>query len=74
MSSGGFLDTSTSSNSHTSLKNSNLPNMNPSNKEPSAFHMDYVYPQGLPLKETQANLHLAEKNFNASKPKGPQSP
>ena len=34
--------------------------------------MQYVYPQGLPLKETQANLHLAAKIFNDTKAKYPQ--
>ena len=31
----------------------------------------YSYPQGLSLKETQANLHLATNTFNNAKPKEP---
>ena len=33
----------------------------------------YSYPQGLPLKETQANLQLAVNTFNNAKPKEPKS-
>lgn len=50
MSNSSLLDISTSSNNHASLKNSNLSNMSPSNKESNAFHTDYAYSQGLPLK------------------------
>ena len=32
----------------------------------------YSYPQGLPLKETQANLHLATNTFDNAKPKEPK--
>lgn len=49
---------------HIEEKLSNIP---PSNKDPNSFHNDYVYPQGLPLKEIQANLHLATNFFHASK-------
>ena len=36
---------------------------------PNAFHASYSHPQGLSLKETQANLHLTANTFNNSKPK-----
>ena len=43
-----------------------------SNNGPNAFHVvPYSYPQGLPLKETKANLHLAPNTSNNSKPKEP---
>ena len=73
MSSDGFLDTSTYSNTHAPPKTSNLSNMPLSNKEPSAFRMQYLYPQWLPLKENQANLHLASNLFHATKPKDPST-
>ena len=44
MSSSGSITSSTSSKTHASLNTSKLSNMPPSNKEPSSFHMDYVYP------------------------------
>ncbi|MDF3675379.1 hypothetical protein [Enterobacter hormaechei] len=72
MSSSASITSSTSSNTHASPNTSKLSNMPPSNKEPNAFHIDYVYPQGLPLKETQANLHLAANLFHATNPKHPQ--
>ena len=72
MSSSGFITSSTSSNTHASPNTSKLSNMPPSNKEPNAFHIHNVYPQGLPLKETQANLHLATNLFHATNPKYPQ--
>ena len=34
--------------------------------------MEYAYPQGLPLKETQANLHLVVNLFHATRPKEPK--
>ena len=46
MSSSGSITSSTSSNTHASLNTSKLSNMPPSNKEPNAFHINYVYPQG----------------------------
>ena len=73
MSSDGFLDTSTSSNTHAPPNTSNISNMLLSNKEMNAFHVQYAYPQGLPLKETQANLHLATNLFHATKPKDPST-
>ena len=39
---------------------------------PNAFHASYFHPQGLPLKETQANLHLAANTFDNVKPKEPK--
>ena len=73
MSSDAFLDTLISYNTYPSPKTSKLSNILPSNKGPNAFHaIPYSYPQGLPLKETQANLHLAENPFHASKTKNPQ--
>ena len=72
MSSDGFLDTSISSNTYSSPKTSKLSNILPSKKGPNSFHVvPYSYPQGLPLKETQANLHLDENTFHASKTKHP---
>ncbi|WP_233109390.1 hypothetical protein, partial [[Clostridium] innocuum] len=59
----GSLPSPTSSNTHTFPKASESSKSftNPSsNKDPNTFHaVPYSYPQGLPLKETQANLHLA---------------
>lgn len=69
MSSNGLLDTSTSSNTYKLPKNSKLSNMHPLRKEPNSFHIDHSYHQGLPLKETQANLHLDENLFHATKTK-----
>jgi hypothetical protein len=71
MSSSGSITSSTSSNTHASPNTSKLSNMPPSNKEPNAFHVHNVYPQGLPLKETQANLHLDRNLFHATMPKDP---
>ena len=73
MSSSGSITSYTSSNTHASLNTSKISNMTPSNKEPSAFHLQYVYPQELPLKETQANLHLAANLFHSTKPKDPST-
>jgi len=73
MSSSGSITSSTSSNTHASPNTSKLSNMPPSNKEPNAFHVHNVYPQGLPLKETQANLHLAANFFHGTKPKDPRT-
>ena len=39
---------------------------------PNAFHAIYSHPQGLPLKETQANLHLVANTFDNAKPKEPK--
>ena len=69
MCSSGSITSSTSSKTHASPNTSNLSNMPPSNKKSGAFHMQYVYPQGLPLKETQANLHFPTNSFHATKPK-----
>ena len=69
----GSLPLSTSSNTHKSPKASKSfrSSINPSsNKDSNAFHaVPYSYLQGLPLKETQANLHLAANTFNNAKPK-----
>lgn len=73
ISSDGFLDTSTSSNTRAPPNTSNLSNMPPSNKEPNYFHVHYAYPQGLLLKETQDNLHLVENLFHATMPKDPST-
>ena len=74
MSSDCFLDTSISSNTYSSPKTSHLSNIIPLKKGPNYFHaVPYSYPQGLPLKETQANLHLAKNPFHASKTKHPQT-
>ena len=44
-----------------------------SKKDSNCFHVvPYSYPQGLPLKETQANLHLATNTFDNAKPKEPK--
>ena len=73
----GSLPSPTSSNTHTSpkaamsFKSSTDPSFNANS---NAFHaVPYSYPQGPPLKDTQANLHLAENNFNNAKPKEPKS-
>ena len=71
-SSSSSITSSTSSNMCKLPKSSNIFNVPPSNKEPNTFCVDYVYPQGLPLKETQANLHLASNLFHATNPKYPQ--
>ena len=68
LSCGGSLPSSTSSNTHTSPKASESFTNSSSNKDPKDFHVvPYSYPQGLPLKETQANLHLAENTFDNAK-------
>ena len=76
MSFGGSLPSSTSSTTHTSPKvsKSSKSFTNPSsNKSPSAFHVvPYSYPQGLSIKETQGNLHLATNTSNNAKPKEPK--
>ena len=72
MSSSGSITSSTSSNTHASPKTSKLSNIPLSKKERNAFHIDYAYPQGLPLKESQANIHLAANLFHATKTKNPQ--
>ena len=64
MSSSGSITSSTSSNTHAPPNTSNLSNMPLSNKELNAFHVHYAYPQGLPLKENQANLHLGANLFS----------
>ena len=73
LSSNALLPSSTSSTIHTSpkyfesLKSSTNSS---SNKDPNAFHSaPYSYPQRLPLKKTQANLHLDANNFDTGKPK-----
>ena len=70
------LPSYTSSNTHTSPKASksskSFTNYS-SNKDPNDFHaVSYSYPQGSPLKETQANLHLTANTFNNAKPKEPK--
>lgn len=72
MSSSGVIDASASSNIHVSPKASKLLNMLPTKKERNAFHTSYSYPQGLPLKVNQANLHLAANLFHATKAKNAQ--
>ena len=67
MSSSGSITSPISSNTNVSHNTSKLSNITPSNKECSAFHMEYVYPQRIPLKETQANLELTENFFHTSK-------
>ena len=66
----------TSSTIHISPKDSESlksPTNHLSNKDPDDFHaVPYSYPQGLPLRETQANLHLAENTFDNAKPKEPK--
>ena len=52
MSSNGSNATSTSSNMPSPSKVSNLSNITPSNKALNSFTIDYVYLQGLPIKET----------------------
>ena len=71
MSSDGSLDTPTS-NIHVSTKTLNISIINSSKKELNSIHIGYAYPQGLPLKETQANLHLVANLFNTTKTKDPQ--
>ena len=70
------LPSSTSSKIHKSPKASNVSKSftNPSsNKDPNDFHaVPYNYPQGFSLKETQANLHLAENTFNNAELKEPK--
>lgn len=63
MSSSGSTTSFASSNIHVSPKASNLSN---------DFHSSYSYPQGLPPKETQANLHLNTNLFHATKAKDTQ--
>ena len=46
--------------------------MSPSNKEYNTFHIDCAYPQGLHVKETQANTHMTTNLFHATKTKYPQ--
>ena len=72
MSSNGSNATSTSPNTYASLNTSNISNIPPSNKEPNSLYVDLSYPQGLPLKETQASLNLVAKLFNATKTKDPK--
>lgn len=57
MSSDGLLYTTTSSNTP------------PSNILPNAFHSSYAYPQGIPLKETQANIPFAANIFHTAEAK-----
>ena len=70
------LPSFTSSTIHTSPKDSESlkSSTNPSsNKDPNDFHaVPYSYPQGLPLRETQAKLHLATNTSNNAKPKEPK--
>ena len=73
MSSDGFLDTSTFSNIRAPPNTSNLSNMPLPNKKPNAFHVHSAYPQGLPLKETQDNLHLSENLLHATMTKDPST-
>lgn len=72
MSSNGSKETSTSSNMTSPSKVSNLSNMPPPNKAPNSFSINYVYPQGLPLKETQANLDLDENLSHSTQTKDPK--
>ena len=72
MSSDGLHDIRTSSNIHASSNTLNLSKIPQSNKEPNGFHTNYMCPQGIPIKQTQDNLHLAAKNFHATKSKYPQ--
>ena len=65
LSCGGSLPSSTSSNTHTSLKISKSSTNPSSNKGPNDFHaVPYSYPQGLPLEETQGKLHLIANTSN----------
>ena len=57
MSSNGSNETSTSSNTYASPNTSKIYYIPPTNKPPTAIPIDYVYPQGLPLKESQANKY-----------------
>lgn len=72
MTSSGSITSSTSYNMHASPNTSKLSNMPLSKKELNAFHIDYVYPQGICLKETQVNLHFAANLFHATTTKNPQ--
>ena len=76
MSSDAPLPSSTSSTIYSSPKDfeSLKSSTNPSSKkDPNTFHVvPYSYPQRLPLKETQANLHLVANTFDNAKPKEPK--
>ena len=71
-SSNGSNATSTSSNMPSPTKASNLSSMPPPKKAPNSSAIDYVYLQGLPLKETQANLDLATSLSHTSQTKDPK--
>ena len=53
-------------------KASKLSSIPPPNKVPNSFAIDYVYLQGLPLKETQANLDLATSLPHNNQTKDPK--
>jgi hypothetical protein len=76
LSSDSPIPSSTSSTIHTSLKDyESLKSStnHSSNKNLDNFHaVPYSYPQGLSLKETQANLHLATNTSNNAKSKEPK--
>ena len=73
-SSNGLNVTLTSSNMYSASKVSNLSNTYSPNKELATPPVDYVYPQRLPLKETQANLDLAENLSHTTQTKDPKPP
>ena len=73
-SSNGSNETSTSSKMPSPSKASNISNIPPPNKAPNSFSIDYVYLQGLPLKEIQANLDLATNLSHNSQAKDPKPP
>ena len=72
MPSSGSLPSSTSSNIHASPKALNLSNIPSSNMLSNIVHARYSHSRGLPLKDTQANLHLAANIFNNVEPKEPK--
>ena len=72
MSSNGSNATSTSSNMPSPTKASKISSILPPNKAPNSLAIDYVYLQGLPLKETQDNLDLATNLSHTSQTKDPK--
>ncbi len=71
--SNGSNATSTSSNIHPPCQLSKLSNTY-SPKELTTPSIDYVYPQRLPLKETQANINLAANLSHTTQTKDPKPP
>ena len=71
-SSNGSNATSSSSNMPSPSKASKLSSILPPNKVPNSSAIYDVYLQGLPLKETQDNLHLATNLSHNSQTKDPK--